>query len=76
MAPARAQSLHGRFLGGEACGATLFAIGLRLAIADFPCRIDALQKAVAKARDRLPGARNLRNIDTRADDYFLSQPIY
>src|ERR1700678_2229336 len=69
VAPARAQSLHGRFFSREARGVALHAIGLRIAIADFASGEDALYKALAKAFDRLPDARNLCDIDAGADDH-------
>src|SRR5580658_3939143 len=53
MAPARAQSLHRRFFRGEACGIALGAVDLGITVADFARCIDAMQKAIAKARDRL-----------------------
>src|SRR5271156_5812063 len=52
IAPAHAVALH--------------AFGLRIAIADPARRKNALYKAIAKAFDRLPDARDLRDIDACA----------
>jgi hypothetical protein len=76
VAPARAQSLHRRFFGGETRGVALHPVCLRVAVASFARRINALQKAVAKAFDRLPDARNLRDVDACADDHIFSSLPY
>src|ERR1700691_6074526 len=41
VAPAGAQGFHRGFFGGEACGITLDAVGLGVAVADFARRVDA-----------------------------------
>src|ERR1035438_6849325 len=69
VVPTRAQSFHRRLLGREAGGVTLRTIRLRIAILDFSYREDAPQKTIAEALDRLPNARNLRNINACADDH-------
>jgi len=78
VAPTRAQSLHRRFFRREARGVALDAVCLGVAIADFARRKDSLQKPVAKARNRLPDAWDLRNVNACADDHILEtlqQPV-
>src|SRR5450432_846141 len=69
MIPARAQRLHRSFLGGEARGVTLEAVSLGIAVANLSRREDALQKAVPKALNGLPDARNFSDVDARAYDH-------
>src|SRR5206468_11349042 len=69
MIPARAQSFHGRFLGGEARGITLHAIGLGIAIPNFSGSINALQEALPETLDGLADAGNFGDVDARAYDH-------
>src|ERR1700676_2117105 len=66
--PSRPQGFHGRFLSSETRGIALHAVGFGIAIAPFTRSINALQKALAKAFDRLPNARNLCDVNASAND--------
>jgi hypothetical protein len=73
-APARAQRLHARFLGGEARGVALELILLTLGVIDFPAGINPLQKPLAVPRDRILDARYFAQIHPASDDHLL--PAY
>src|SRR5690349_21670869 len=72
--PTRAQCLHGSLLGREARGVTLEAVGLGVAVANLPRRVDPLEKSVPKALDGLPDTRNFSDIDARAYDHAGMNP--
>src|ERR1700722_15263707 len=79
MIPSRPQSFHGRFLRCEAGSIAFDAVGFGIAIAPFPLRINTIQKAIAKAFDRLPDARNLCDVDACANDHIFllfKSPVY
>src|SRR5277367_6756915 len=67
--PAGADGFHGGFLGGEARGISFDTVGLRFAVADFGLGENPAQEAVTEARDGRFNARNLRYIDTGADNH-------
>src|SRR5712691_10224302 len=67
--PACAQGLHSRFFRGKAGGVALHAVCFGIAVAPFALRVDAPQKAIAKAFNRLPNARNLRDVDACANNH-------
>ena len=69
MIPARAQSLHGSFLGSEARGIAFEAVGLWSRSSGSLRGVNALQKALAEALDGLADARNFRDVDACAYDH-------
>ena len=69
MIPARPDSLHRGFLGGEARGVTLDAVGLRFTIADLGLSKNPMQEAFAEACDGRSDARHFRDVDAGANDH-------
>src|SRR5260370_32126066 len=73
--PARADSLHTRFLGGEARRITFELIGLPLHIRDLRRCVNAVDEFLPVALDRCLDARDFRQVQPRADDHFSSCPV-
>src|SRR5258708_1870986 len=71
MIPSRPQSLHRRLLRSETCGVAFYAICFGFAIPPFAIRVNARQKAIAKSFDRLPDARNFRDIDASPNNHIF-----
>jgi hypothetical protein len=69
MIPARAESFHSGFLGSEARGITLDAIGLGVAIANLFGCVNALEETLSEALNGLADARNFRDVDAGAYDH-------
>src|SRR5271165_372300 len=67
--PARAQGLHGSFLGGEARGITFESIHLGIAVTHLAGGEDALQKTVSESLNGLADAGNFGDVDARAYDH-------
>jgi hypothetical protein len=68
-APAGAESLHGRFFGGEPGGVPFAAVAMAFAIGDFLRREDALNESAAVPRDGSLDAVDLGNVRAQSDDH-------
>src|SRR5262245_52967762 len=64
-----ADRLGGRLFRGKASSESLDGVLLRLAVLDLGGRVDAAEEALAKAFDSLRDARDLADVDARADDH-------
>src|SRR4029077_3545600 len=69
LAPAGAQGLHGRFLGGKAPGVTLRAVAMPFAVGDLGRSKDAVQKHSAVAPDCFADSSNLLHVHAQADNH-------
>ena len=69
VADAGSKSLGGGFLGGEAGGEAFRGVALAQAIGLLQRRLDAVQKAVAKAADRPLNAHDFGDVNSRADEH-------
>jgi hypothetical protein len=74
MIPAGAESLHGRFLGGEASSVALEAIRLRIAIANLSLSENPLKKTLPEALNGLAYAGNFGDVDAGAYNHVRDIP--
>ena len=69
VVPARAEGLHGGFLGGEAGGIAFRRGWLSTRNTDFALGENAAQEAVPEALDGFANARNFGDVDAGADNH-------
>jgi hypothetical protein len=67
--PSCSQRLHASFLRRKSSCESFYAVGFRLAIADFSWGKDALKKTVAEALNGCRHARHFDNIYARSDNH-------
>jgi hypothetical protein len=72
MTPAGSEGLHSGFLGGESRSEALYAVGLRIAVADLGFGKDSAQEAITEADDGRLDTWYFRYVNASADNHAVS----